>query len=87
VPFRELVLELLATENPTVPLAVPELPEVIVTKLALLVAVQLPAQPLGEAVTVVLPVPPVAETVCVVAESVKAHEGVDGGVSSACEWA
>jgi hypothetical protein len=57
VPLLELVLELPATENPTVPLAVPELPEVIVMKLALLVVVQLPLQPLGEAVTVTLPVP------------------------------
>jgi hypothetical protein len=61
VPLRELALELLATEYPTVPLAVPELPDVMVTNVVLLVAVQLPLQPLGEAVTVTLPVPALAE--------------------------
>jgi hypothetical protein len=46
-----------ATLNVTVPLPLPLAPEVIVTKLSLLVAVQL--HPLG-AVTLMLPVPPVA---------------------------
>ena len=44
----------------TVPLPVPELPEVIVIHESLLVAVQEPEQALGEAVTVTLPVPPLA---------------------------
>ncbi len=40
VPERELVLELAATVNPTVPLPVPEAPESILIHVALLVAVQ-----------------------------------------------
>jgi hypothetical protein len=63
VPVRELVLAL--TEYATVegPLPEPALPDVIVIKLELAVAVQLPLQPLGVPVTVRLPVPPLAPNV------------------------
>ena len=56
VPVRLLVFVFAATEYPTVPLPLPEPPEVIVIQAALLAAVHV--QPVG-AVTVTLPeVPP-----------------------------
>jgi hypothetical protein len=57
VAWRWLVLRLVPTEKPTVPLPLPGLPEVIVSQLALLVALQL--QP-ACAVTATLPMPPPA---------------------------
>ena len=59
VAVRAEALVLAATENATVPLPLPLLPEVTVTQAAELVAVH--AQP-DEEVTVKLPVPPLAAT-------------------------
>jgi hypothetical protein len=58
VPVRELVVELAKTEYVTVKVPLPgpsSLPDLIVIKLELLVAVQLPLQRLGEPVTVTVP--------------------------------
>jgi len=57
VPEREEFEVFAATENPTVPLPLPEVPEVTVIQLALLVAAQL--QPLW-VFTFVEPLPPEA---------------------------
>ena len=57
VPLRALLLVLAATEYATVPLLLPDAPEVTVIQLALLMAVQ--AQPEVEE-TVIVPLWPVA---------------------------
>ncbi len=60
-PLRSVATELLETAYVTVPLPLPDDPDVIVMKLLeLLVAVQLPLQPMGDAVTVTVPLPPSA---------------------------
>ena len=73
VPVRELPGLLAATEKFTVSLKVPLLPEVMVIKAALLVAVQL--QVLPKAVTVTLPAPAAELNVWVVGVIVKEHGG------------
>ena len=62
-----------AAEKPTVPLLVPELPEVIVTQEALLTAVQKHS---GPAVTLTLPEPPVALNDSLTGEIVKVHPDI-----------
>lgn len=57
VPLRDCVSLFGCTVYPTVPLPVPELPELIETKAALLLAVQVQVLPV---VTLTLPVPPLA---------------------------
>jgi hypothetical protein len=56
VPVRALLEGLAATEKPTEPFPVPELPEVTVIQSALLTAVRLHNE--LEAVIVIVPVPP-----------------------------
>ena len=71
VPVREAAPKLLATEYDTAPFPMPELPEVMVSQLSLLVAVH-PHPP--AVATLMLPVPPAAAKFCSVESRVKEHE-------------
>jgi hypothetical protein len=65
---------LAATENPTIPLPEPVLPEVMVIQLALELAVQ-GQLPLLLVVTPTIPVPPLAGTFALLGPRAKVHGG------------
>jgi hypothetical protein len=82
VPVRAAPL-LAATENPTVPLPVPEAPLEIVTQLAFDPAVH--GQVDADAVTPNDPGPPTSATLWTVGEIENVHGGGGGGAAAACD--